>query len=137
MLLKSCPRCGNLIPYGKTHCATCEPIVAAEREKRRAESARQSNRRYNKKRDPKYSQFYNSKDWRTLSARFTQDKGFRCQECKAIASEVHHIIPIQIPEGWERRLDYNNLRLLCKDCHNRLHKRFQKKQISQKTDEKV
>jgi 5-methylcytosine-specific restriction endonuclease McrA len=119
VLLKSCPRCGNLIPYGKTHCAACEPIVAAEREKRRAESARQSNRRYNKKRDPKYSQFYNSKDWRTLSARYIQDRGFRCEECGSIASAAHHIIPIQTPEGWERRMDYTNLCALCDVCHNK------------------
>ena len=31
MLLKSCKRCGNLIPYGHEYCKTCEPIAKAEK----------------------------------------------------------------------------------------------------------
>lgn len=129
MLLKECKRCGNLIPYGKVHCPTCAPIVAEEREARRAEAIKDSNRRYNKNRDPKYVRFYNSVEWRTLSAKRLQDDGYRCVKCKKIATEVDHIIAIQTPEGWERRLDYDNTRSLCKECHNIKHKRFIKKRL--------
>lgn len=130
MLLKSCNRCGCLIPFGSSYCSQCKPIVEAEQEARRVESQRESNRRYNKSRDPKYIRFYNSIEWRTLSSKYMQDKQYRCEskECKAIATEVHHIKPIQTPEGWERRLDYNNLECVCLDCHNERHNRFKRRQ---------
>lgn len=127
MLLKSCGRCGNLIPYGGTYCPTCKPIVEEERERRRSETMKAINRRYNKTRDPKYGRFYNSVDWRTLSRKRLQDDGYKCVMCGAFASEVDHIIPIQTPEGWERRLYYDNTRSLCLDCHNKRHNRFNKR----------
>lgn len=127
MLLKSCNRCGNLIPYGPSYCSTCKPIVEAEREARRIESKRASDKRYNKRRDPKYLRFYNSLDWRTLSAKYMQDKGYRCEKCKAMATQVHHVKAIQTEQGWEQRLDYDNLELLCTSCHNKEHDRFVKR----------
>ena len=102
MLLKSCNRCGNLIPYGSAYCTECAPIVEAEREARKTEANKRGNRRYNSKRDPKYSKFYHSMDWKTLSRKRLQDDNYRCVKCGRIASEVDHIIPIQTPEGWER-----------------------------------
>lgn len=127
MLLKSCGRCGKLIPYGSSYCSECTPIVEAERETRLQESKRNSNKRYNQSRDKKYTQFYNSIEWRTLSARYTQDKHYRCEVCGAIGTEVHHVKPVQSPEGWPRRLDYTNLKLLCKTCHNEEHERFNRR----------
>lgn len=127
MLLKSCNRCGNLIPYGSAYCSECAPIVQAEREARIAESKKESNRRYNKTRDPKYIRFYNSIEWRTLSARYAQDKGYRCERCRGMATQVHHEKAIQTPEGWELRLDYSNLELLCTQCHNDIHDRFKRR----------
>jgi hypothetical protein len=129
MLLKECNRCKQLIQFGSVYCSTCRPIVEAEREARRAESIKASNRRYNKKRDPKYVRFYNSGEWRTLSAKYAQDKQYKCESkgCTAFATEVHHVKPIQTPEGWDRRLDYNNLELQCLDCHNERHERFQRR----------
>lgn len=127
MLLKSCSRCGNLIPYGHTYCSTCEPIVREEMEARRREAKREGDKRYNKKRDPKYIRFYNSTAWRMLSAKRLADDGYRCQWCKKIATEVDHIKSIQTPEGWDLRLDYNNTRSLCHACHDKRHERFKKK----------
>ena len=127
MLLKSCGRCGKLIPYGISYCSICRPIGEAEREARRLESKRESDRRYNKTRDPKYVRFYNSIDWRTLSAKYTQDKGYKCERCGKFATQVHHKQAIQTPQGWDRRLDYTNLELLCTQCHNDRHNRFKKR----------
>lgn len=127
MLLKACGRCGNLIPYGRAYCETCTPIVEAEREAKIQEYRKRSNRNYNKTRDPKYLRFYNSNDWRTLSLRYTQDKGYKCERCGKIATQVHHKKAIQTPDGWELRLDYDNLELLCTDCHNIEHDRFKRK----------
>ena len=123
MLLKSCSNCGNLIPFGKTYCSKCQPIIDARVE----ELKRERNRRYNKTRDPKYLRFYNSVEWRTLSARYTQDKGYKCESCGAMATQVHHKKAIQSERGWELRLDYNNLELLCTRCHNDRHDRFMKR----------
>lgn len=127
MLLKSCFKCDNLIPYGAVYCDVCRPIVEQEREDRRLESSRASNRRYNKTRDPKYTRFYNSTEWRVLSRKRLQDDGYKCVKCKKIASEVDHIKAIQTPEGWELRLDYDNLQSLCIGCHNDKHERFKRK----------
>jgi 5-methylcytosine-specific restriction protein A len=127
MLLKPCNRCGNLIPYGPSYCSTCLPIVQMEREERLREARLRGNRRYNKTRDPKYTRFYNSIEWRTLSAKRLQDEGYLCAWCGGIATEVDHIQEIQTPEGWDRRLDYSNLRSLCHDCHDKRHGRFKKR----------
>jgi 5-methylcytosine-specific restriction protein A len=50
-----------------------------------------------------------------------------CEHClkKGIVRagrEVHHIIPIE--EDWNKRLDIDNLVLLCPDCHNAEHERI-------------
>lgn len=126
MLLKVCGRCGNLIPYGSAYCKGCTPIVEAEREARLQEAKKRGNRIYNQNRDPKYVRFYNSQGWRTLSAKRLQDAGYRCEWCNGIATEVDHIQEIRTPEGWGRRLDYDNTRALCHTCHDKRHKRFTK-----------
>ena len=135
MLLKECKRCGNLIPYGSVYCTTCAPMVEAYREARKEEARKAANKRYNKTRDPKYTRFYNSKEWRTLSSKYTQDRGYRCELCGKIATEVHHKQPIQTDSGWIRRLDYDTLELLCVDCHSERHERFKrrKKHIQETT----
>ena len=135
MLLKSCGRCGKLIPYGLSYCSDCKPIVDAEREARRAEYNRKANKRYNQTRDPKYIRFYNSNDWRTLAMKYTQDKQYRCERCGRIATQVHHIKAIQTDDGWNHRLDYDNLELLCVDCHNERHERFTKRKRNRTTHE--
>lgn len=127
MLLKACNRCGNLIPYGSPYCKTCTPIVEAEREARLLEAKREGHKRYNETRDPKYGRFYNSNEWRILSRKRIQDDGYRCVKCGKIATEVDHIKPIQTHEGWELRLDYDNLQSLCIECHNMKHDRFKKR----------
>lgn len=127
MLLKACGRCRRLIPYGLSYCSECAPIVEAQREERIAQSKRESNKRYNQKRDPKYVRFYNSKEWRVLSLSRLQYDNYKCVKCGAIASEVDHIKPIQTPEGWELRLEFNNTRSLCLKCHNERHNRFKKR----------
>lgn len=124
MLLKACSRCRKLIPYPNVYCDACKPI--AEEEKRIAfeEKKRKWNARYNQKRDPKYTKFYASIDWKRLSKAKMQEAGYRCEDCGVIAVEVHHVDPIQTDSGWERRLDWSNLKAVCLDCHNKAHGRF-------------
>lgn len=129
MLLKACGRCGNYIQYPAAYCSKCLPIVEEGRARRLRERKKEADARYNKTRDKKYLAFYNSPEWRMLSSKYMTDVGYKCEDCKRLATEVHHIQHIQTPEGWERRLDYTNLRALCVDCHNKVHGRFKKRFI--------
>lgn len=127
MLLKPCARCRALISYPSIYCATCKPIAEEERREAFQKKRLLWNSRYNQKRDPKFTKFYASTDWKRMSKAKMQEAGYQCEECGAIAVEVHHIDPIQTESGWERRLDWSNLKALCLDCHNKAHDRFQSK----------
>lgn len=126
MLMKPCARCNKLVAYPTRHCEACAEVVAVEME----QGSKLSNRRYNKTRDPKYLRFYKSREWRTLSQTYMQSARYTCERCGDVASEVHHIKPIQTDEGWVKRLDWSNLEADCLSCHNKEHKRFQKRSRS-------
>lgn len=75
----------------------------------------------------KYASFYNSKSWLALRKQKFNDANGLCEKCLAkgivkIGVEVHHKIPIE--KNWSKRLDYDNLILLCKECHNYSHNRI-------------
>lgn len=123
LLLKICSRCGKVIPYPKTYCQSCIPNVDMDKRAYKAKA----DKRYNSKRNPKYVKFYKSANWRILSDKYRQDKQYKCEICGKYATEVHHKTPIQTDDGWERRLDYNELQCLCIDCHNKIHGRFSKR----------
>lgn len=55
-----------------------------------------------------------------------------CEICErsgktTFAEEVHHIMPIEKGRNREemtrRAFEYNNLQSLCKECHDKVHKR--------------
>ena len=132
-----CPRCKRLIPVGIAYCDDCRPVAEAQAaeaiERRRAFKRAKYNKAYNQRRDPKYGRFYNSADWRTLSRTKLQDCGYKCEAkldgCQRLAVEVHHIEPIKTPEGWDKRLDWDNLMGVCIACHNVLDgKTFKRKE---------
>lgn len=127
MLLKQCSRCKNLMPYGRVYCDTCAPIVEEEKAQRVAKAKAKYNREYNKRRDPKYGAFYRGSQWRRLARARIQADGYKCVKCGSFATEVDHIIPIQTPDGWDRRYDFDNLQSLCTRCHNEKHNRFNKR----------
>lgn len=126
MAVHPCPRCKRLIPVGVQYCDTCRPIVEDQLEKRRTENLQKKQAAYNRRRDPKYLTFYRSKDWKTLSRTYLQQAGYKCeahacQDCTGLAVEVHHKEPIQTPDGWDKRLDWDNLEAVCTQCHNARH----------------
>ena len=122
-----CRRCKKVIIHPAAYCEECQKIVDMKNE----ELQRARDRKYNKQRDPKYKNFYNSKDWYILKEKKLQDEQYRCEfkGCNKLAVDVHHKIPIQTPEGWELRLDYNNLEALCIEHHNYRHGRFKKRKV--------
>lgn len=127
MILKLCRRCKKPIIYPASYCDSCAAVVQEEREQAKANSNKRANKKYNSKRDPKYIKFYNSMEWKILSAKYMSDHDYKCEDCGAIATEVHHMKAIQTDEGWKRRLDYDNLRNQCIECHNKKHNRFQRR----------
>lgn len=127
-IIKLCAKCKKPIVYPNRYCLKCQSIYEEEVK----ENERLTNRRYNQKRDKKYIRFYNSNEWNQLKNKRLQDSNYMCERCKelgkrTIATEVHHIVPIQIERGWERRLDYTNTKSVCTSCHNYYHDRFKKK----------
>lgn len=135
MAVHPCPRCKRLIPVGVQYCEACRPVAEAQAqeamERKRAYKQAKYNQAYNRRRDPKYLQFYRGKDWRTLSRAYLQSVNYKCEAkldgCTGLAVEVHHKQAIQTPEGWERRLDWHNLEAVCTSCHNGRHQRFKNK----------
>lgn len=72
--------------------------------------------------------FYKSKAWlvaRTIKINATQGK---CERCGAFGEEVHHKIRLTVLNVHESNVSLNqdNLELLCKECHNKEHNRFDK-----------
>ena len=118
MALKPCPRCKRLIPCGMAYCPTCRQIKDAERQNRRepqTDTAKQC------------KAFYKSAAWKRTSVSKLQACEYKCEAqlpgCTGMAVEVHHIKPIQTPDGWELRLDFDNLEAVCVHCHNVRHRR--------------
>ena len=75
----------------------------------------------------KYNSFYQSNEWQNLRNQKFYDADGLCELCKKNGiirqgKEVHHIVPIE--KDWNKRFDYNNLILLCPDCHNAQHERI-------------
>ena len=110
MIIKTCPGCGRMMPYGHRRCQECtakqQPYV------RRND--------YDTKRTPQEVYFRNSKQWRAKRVYILARDGYQCQECKrhgriTVASEVHHIKPLW--QAWDKRLDDDNLISLCHRCH--------------------
>ena len=75
-----------------------------------------------KGRDKKYKNFYGLKIWR-LHRAIKLAKDPYCLFCeergiKKLANVVDHIIPIVV--DWDKRVEWDNLRSLCKTCHDNL-----------------
>lgn len=63
--------------------------------------------------------FYHSKEWLKVTA-FILGFSPICQACNyEIATETHHTININTPEGWKERLTLDYLESRCRTCHQR------------------
>ena len=74
--------------------------------------------------------FYKSKEWESCRAAFMASRGYLCEDCLARGiytpgKIVHHIealTPLNITNP-EVTLSFNNLRLVCQQCHADEHHR--------------
>lgn len=57
-----------------------------------------------------------------------RDANGKCERCGGVGEEVHHKIRLTVDNVSDTSVSLNqeNLELLCKDCHNKEHKRFSK-----------
>lgn len=73
-------------------------------------------------------QFYKSKTWQKCRASYVRSQGGLCELCRkrgliVPGNTVHHIIHLT-PENIGRpeiTLNFDNLQLLCRDCHAEIH----------------
>ncbi|HAX02673.1 MAG: hypothetical protein A2Y45_01460 [Tenericutes bacterium GWC2_34_14] len=70
--------------------------------------------------------FYKSAAWQVARQIKYQEQDGRCERCKRVGEEVHHKIRLTIQNVSDTSVSLNqeNLELLCKECHNKEHKRF-------------
>ncbi|MDT2815965.1 HNH endonuclease [Vagococcus carniphilus] len=75
--------------------------------------------------------FYNSSEWKLLRQSVLERDNYECQWCKEqgkVTTGVHSILEVdhieELKDRPELALDIDNLRTLCKDCHNKRHDRF-------------
>lgn len=78
--------------------------------------------------------FYKSKAWQKCRESYAASVGGLCERCKAngiikpgeIVHHKKHITPNNINDP-NITLNYNNLELLCRDCHGEAHKRLKRR----------
>lgn len=103
----------------------------------------------------KLYKFYKSKEWLNLKEETMREQHYECQEClkngilttiskntkedNKIKLTVHHVQYVKkYPElalskfYYFEGIKYRNLIVVCFDCHNRLHKRFNYKENKKK-----
>jgi len=89
--------------------------------------------------DAAIERFYTTRAWKKCRAAFLQDRGGLCEKCLARGIieagskdrplEVHHKIPLTAENVNDPKvaLNWDNLQLLCKDCHDEEKDRVQKR----------
>ncbi|WP_312288180.1 HNH endonuclease [Terrisporobacter sp.] len=115
-------RCNNLLEKG-TNNGYCEDHKEYG-EKLQAEAERYRQRSYNNTRkDTEETKFYNSRSWKKVRLSALKRDNYLCQDClsKGIINsswlEVHHITPLK--HDYEKRLELENLKTLCRSCHKK------------------
>lgn len=94
---------------------------------RKANTQRYNQEVRHNKRNKEYTSFYNSSQWRKLRKQVLLRDNHLCQHClnKGIVNDkdliVHH--KVELKEDWGKRLDMDNLEVVCFSCHNKIHGR--------------
>ncbi|MCI1244389.1 MAG: HNH endonuclease [Bacilli bacterium] len=72
--------------------------------------------------------FYRSDAWQKARLERILLANGRCEKCGRVGQEVHHKIKLTPMNVLDPNISLNqdNLILLCKECHNEEHNRFQK-----------
>lgn len=75
--------------------------------------------------------FYKSKEWQGLRKVILAERGTQCEDCKKYIlnskeAHLHHRIALNYSNvtDYNISLNPNNILVLCRDCHDKTHKRF-------------
>ena len=92
---------------------------------RKANTQRYNQEVRHNKHNSEYTAFYNSTQWRKLRQQVLMRDNYLCQHCLAegVVNDknliVHH--KIELKRDWSKRLDMENLEVVCFSCHNKIH----------------
>ncbi|RMH96305.1 HNH endonuclease [Stutzerimonas nitrititolerans] len=107
------PGCSRPSTPGSHRCRTHKAQVDA----RRTEQRKAAHRDYNLRRDESDG-FYKTERWKKLSAYYRKRYPV-CEYCNNAASDItDHVKPYKTHP--ELGLEWDNLRALCRPCHNRI-----------------
>lgn len=75
------------------------------------------------------NRFYRSNEWKRARSIKIACSGGLCEHCNDVGVEVHHVIELTPENVTDPSISIaqENLKLLCRDCHNKEHKRFKSK----------
>lgn len=112
-LYKKCNKAGCR-EYIERHMSYCE--------QHQNDKASDSYNRDRYKHNKEYVNFYSSSKWRKLRKRALIRDEYCCVSCKRegiiqVGEVADHILPTEF--FWDKRLDINNIQVLCKACHNK------------------
>jgi len=108
------------------------PRLPRKRKKEDAESFSGKKRNWKTERRKERQRAYHTKEWSELSKQLRMEHPI-CEECgKNLSTCVHHIKSpfkrgLTEEEKKELLLDRDNLRVLCTDCHVRIHEEIRQK----------
>lgn len=73
--------------------------------------------------DPDVQKFYKSRKWQKTQALYKMSQHNLCERCGKIGVIVHHKEHITSENIWQPdiTLNFDNLELLCRECHNKEH----------------
>lgn len=123
-LLKKC-RCGKNIPHDIRYCDKCMAEVDSED---KAKTQRYDREVRHSEDNVRYTTFYNSTPWRTLSDVVKLTFNGLCPVClveheRIVESDTTHHIE-ELRKDWDKRLVESNLIPLCHSCHNEIHSNY-------------
>lgn len=110
-----CSTCHKLTRQANGYCDDHQSLAQQDEAKRQAYYDRY-------KRNKKTQKHYQSKEHKIWAKAIATKSNGLCVLCSTveaptIGTEADHIIPIETPEGWKRRLEISNGQWLCHSCH--------------------
>jgi 5-methylcytosine-specific restriction endonuclease McrA len=125
-LKKFCAKsgCHNLCDIAKRYCTDHTYLL----DQQKTDRNKQYDRNIRRGRDKKYNEFYHSPEWeKTRASVIDKHNGldlyaYYLDHRIVLATMVHHIV--ELKDGWDKRLDLNNLIPLNDPSHSHLYKLY-------------
>ncbi len=126
-VIKICAKvgCNKRIDYKDTYC---------DKHKREVNNTYNDQVRHASEFDKKVAKFYASTSYRKLRKKKMLEVNGLCQVCIRLAGIVntakiaHHIVPVR--DDFDKRLDDDNIIMICNDCHEKLHDRINNRTLT-------